>query len=565
MKKILLTTVLLISLMTQAQQSLFRFGKNSNLLTYNVYSYGATIDTSHLYLELFPDYYCYYDEPPHGNLIPGFANELSFVYFENDSLVRTLNYADTSYRCSSRLSRSDIEWTSRTEADGRTRHVCSVNSNRLELVMQDFGGRNASPLAYYGRLDGVLVEFWCNGQLQIELARVTKQVKKAASISADIPQRSVSYRQMNAVRQQRMIIRTRLFDDVQLCWGKQDNHIEKEIPFDSILHFAGGTLTLKRVQLPVLPSHYQTFVEIHQRSNGDAYDRTGSLFVVPMQKTHTFFDGINNHPDSLPTFAARDGQHYQGVVATDDYEPIVELVRFFTSFGVGKFNDRVKIDGLVWEDENYYKQEVTELSGCLQGDVLIGVWIGNYDGGGHRVTVDLKSYPNDYQWDSDDSCSEVIPLFNTCNVLEMAGQNYGRLFGTDSLTVRFAVREDDGNIRLRYITTGHGGWDGGDEFNPKPNTILVDGVPVFVFTPWRCDCGRYREWNPVSGNFWNSMSSSDFSRSGWCPGTATQPVYFDLPNLEAGEHTITVAIPQGEPLGESFSHWCVSGALLIER
>ena len=69
----------------------------------------------------------------------------------------------------------------------------------------------------------------------------------------------------------------------------------------------------------------------------------------------------------------------------------------------------------------------------------------------------------------------------------------------------------------------------------------------------------------MSGNFWNGLSSSDFSRSGWCPGTATQPVYFDLtPWSDGKEHTITVAIPQGKPIEGMFSHWAVSGALVIE-
>ena len=110
---------------------------------------------------------------------------------------------------------------------------------------------------------------------------------------------------------------------------------------------------------------------------------------------------------------------------------------------------------------------------------------------------------------------------------------------------------------------------GGDEFNPKTHILLIDGKPAFTFTPWRSDCGRYREWNPVSGNFWNGMSSSDFSRSGWCPGTATQPVYFDLIDYfrrqrlnPTGSHTLTVAIPQGEPQAGSFSHWCVSGVIV---
>ena len=390
-----------------------------------------------------------------------------------------------------------------------------------------------------------------------------------------------------------MVITTRVFDSVQLCWCGLNDHIDgnyrQNTPYDSVLHYAGGTLALKRIRLPQLPSHYQTFVELHQRSNGDAYDRTGSVFIIPgadVDLCPNFFDGINNHPDSLPLFIGRDGERYQGIrkgishlqqyrISSFMYWPPVELMRFFTPFGVGQFNDRVQIDGLDWQDEAYYKQEVTDLAHLLQGEVWIGVWIGNYDRGGHIVTLDIKSYPGDQTLPEDNQTNSPrsYSLFNTCNVLEMAGQNYGKLFATDSLTTEFSIWGSDTtrNIRLRYLATGHGGWGGGDEFNPKTHTILIDGKPAFTFTPWRSDCGRYREWNPVSGNFWNGMSSSDFSRSGWCPGTATQPVYFNISEYfrregipASGRHTLTVAIPQGEPQAGSFSHWCVSGVMLYE-
>jgi hypothetical protein len=393
----------------------------------------------------------------------------------------------------------------------------------------------------------------------------------------------ISNRELSNLKRQKMVVTTRIFDSVRLCWCGKNDHIEGNYrvntPFDSVLHYAGGTLALKRIQLPKLPAHYQTFLELHQRSNGDAYDRTGSVFVIPeayIDLKPNFFDGINNHPDSLPLFIGHDGEHYQGIRPSLShlrqyyhssfiYEPPVELMRFFTPFGVGQFNDRVQIDGLDWEDEAYYKQEVTDLAQLLQGEVWIGVWIGNYDKGGHTVTLEIKSFPGDTDPTlSESDYSQPRALFNTCNVLEMAGQNYGKLFGTDSLKVQFDIYDTNAHYRLRYIATGHGGWDGGDEFNPKTHTILLDGKPVFTHTPWRSDCGRYREWNPVSGNFWNGMSSSDFSRSGWCPETATQPVYFTLPKLSRGSHTITIAIPQGEPQAGSFSHWCISGVLIEE-
>jgi hypothetical protein len=118
---------------------------------------------------------------------------------------------------------------------------------------------------------------------------------------------------------------------------------------------------------------------------------------------------------------------------------------------------------------------------------------------------------------------------------------------------------------LRYVTTGHGGWDSGDEFVPKVNEILIDGRTVARYVPWRSDCGAYRRLNPASGNFWNGLSSSDYSRSGWCPGAAVSPMILPLPDLAPGRHTVRVTIPLGAPEGTSFSAWNVSGVLVGER
>ena len=147
----------------------------------------------------------------------------------------------------------------------------------------------------------------------------------------------------------------------------------------------------------------------------------------------------------------------------------------------------------------------------------------------------------------------------------MAGQDYATMFDVDKgLEVTFTLKQDCENVQLRYITTGHGGWGNGDEFVPKVNTIFLDDKKVFQFTPWRTDCGSYRLYNPASGNFANGLSSSDLSRSNWCPGTLTNPNYIDLGNLKAGTHTMRIHIPQGKPEGTSFSAWNVSGVLISD-
>jgi hypothetical protein len=138
------------------------------------------------------------------------------------------------------------------------------------------------------------------------------------------------------------------------------------------------------------------------------------------------------------------------------------------------------------------------------------------------------------------------------------------MFETDTLTVNVDIPEGLKSLKLRYISTGHGGWDGGDEFNPRLNEIFIDGRKYFSYIPWRTDCGMYRKYNPASGNFPNGMSSSDFSRSGWCPGSISNPEDIPLTGLSAGTHTIGVYIPIGKPEGSSFSSWNVSAVLIGE-
>ncbi|MBQ6096322.1 MAG: hypothetical protein IJK99_01125 [Bacteroidales bacterium] len=519
------------------------------------------------------------------NPIPGFADEWTLVDQTNDSIYYHYRYPDSTYCAVSTQSRNDIKWDTQIVDSKTTRYVTSINSNRIELLFDTKSKANINPLPYYGKFKGTLKQMIRNGLVQIELGDIISDKNTDSKLLQPSGIRKTGH-EISNIKRERMVITTHVFENEQICWGKEKPTLT-DIPFDTTLHYAGGTLILKRLKLPKLPAHYQTFVELRQRSNGDAYDRTGSVFVIPNAGTMhpTFLDAILYHPDSLPTVTGKNGERYQGIVPgisqmqkytayyqptssfhPGPYFPPVELMRFFTPFGVGKFNDRVRIDGLEWNNETFYKQEVTDLKPLLEGEVWIGCFIGNYDGGGHIVSLDIKSYPNDYEWTLESNGKHIVePLVNTCNVLEMAGQNYGRIFGTDSLTVSFWVAESNQKTTLRYISTGHGGWGGGDEFNPKENEIFIDGQKRFSHTPWRCDCGRYREWNPVSGNFWNGLSSSDLSRSGWCPGTATQPVYFDLTGLKPGNHTLTIAIPQGKPMEGGFSHWNVSATLIIEN
>lgn len=500
------------------------------------------------------------------NPIQGLAHETLYINYATKNLYRQLEYQNSeAYLATSTIPDNTLEIEGEEEVNGYKckKYRTSINSNTIELWVTEDLKMNATPILQFANLPGVLIKFQRNGSSITELSTIKSLNKKAKINTQPLANATqVTFRELDQIEKDKKVITTHIFNKERIHWGDTTKY-QSSMPFDTTIHFAGGTLILKRINLQVLPEHYQLFAELTTQSSGDAYDRTGSIFIIP-QDSITLYDALTKGIENIPYFTSKKENKYQGMIATPHYSPVVELIRFFTPFGVGHFNDRVQIDGLEWQEEVYYKQEITDLKPFLQGDVLIGAFIGNYDGGGHLLSLDLKAYPGDYVNQITPQRQWTLPLFNTCNVMEMAGQNYPHFFDTDTLSVTFEIPEGVNKLKLRYISTGHGGWGGGDEFNPKPNNIIIDDTIIYQYTPWREDCGRYREWNPVSGNFWNGLSSSDLSRSGWCPGTATQPTYIFLDNLEPGRHTIKVAIPQGQAEGGSFSSWSVSGVLIGE-
>jgi hypothetical protein len=441
----------------------------------------------------------------------------------------------------------------------------SLRSNSIDIWYTAESGVKGTPAMAYGIPDGLVLKVVRNGNYEIVATEVTflNQKDNESILPAEMGE-SLELPVYRHRITENLITTVNVFTNEQISFGNEINNptgTESEKTFK----YSAGTIILKKVKLPVVPDDTQLFIELYQHSAGDAYDRTGSVFMIPLDKEQSFLDGLKNGTKTMPAFHAKNGKSYHGVVSTESFSPIVEVLRFFTSFGIGKFNDKVTVYGQSWEDSTLYKQEVTELLPVLQGERWIGVFIGNYDKGGHRVSLKLKYYPGSMEIsDKPHKKYWIMPLFNTLNVMEMSGQEYGTMFENDSLKVDFNVPEGIKNVRMRYITTGHGGWGGGDEFNQKLNKVLLDSKILFQFTPWRSDCATFRKYNPASGNFWNGITSSDYSRSGWCPGTATNPVYYPVLDISPGKHQISVAIPIGKNEGGSFSSWNVSGVLIGE-
>ncbi|MDR3060424.1 MAG: hypothetical protein LBU84_20085 [Prevotella sp.] len=432
-----------------------------------------------------------------------------------------------------------------------------INSNTMEIWYTTNLGVKGSMQPGVAIPDGVVLKVIRNGQSEEKAIKI-ELINESYNLKPRLTGDALSAPAFNYRIQQSQVLSYDVFSNQSIYF--RDIPKVTALSDTEVMQFANGSIVLKKVKLPEDNKKYSIFAELAQHSEGDAYDRTGSIFIIPTDKKQTFFDGLLKGKEALPQYKDKNGDSYEGITVTPDYLPPLELMRFYTSFGVKGYN-HIQVADYNWPDSVVFKQEITDYAKLLKNEVWVGAWIGNYAKDGHNISLKIKYYPM-----GDRSEKEVYPLFTTTNIMEMAGQAYpAGLFRNDSLTMNFKTDVDLKDAYIRYISTGHGGWGGGDEFNPKLNEIFMDGTRLIAYTPWREDCGSYRELNPASGNFANGLSSSDLSRSGWCPGTVSYPVFIHIGDVKAGEHQLKVAIPVGDPEGSSLSYWCISGVLVGDK
>ena len=357
---------------------------------------------------------------------------------------------------------------------------------------------------------------------------------------------------------------------------------------DGIIRLVNGRIILKKINIPHYERNVKVDVKVRVASNGDRWDKSGSCFVLPRQSAINLMT-IAQGKAKFPEIDSTKLEKLIGVVAGKNYKPTVELMRFMTPFGVGHYSSNT--DSLSsrrrpvyipkWADHVEWQQDVTDLYSLLEDEAYVGVFIDTWTSEGYTASVQL-----DFK-ESPTTCDKLVrqhvePLVNTVYYI---GQSYPDIFARKPLSTTFTLPENARNVRLKYIVTGHGGHDGGDEFVPKENILSVDGKEIYRFTPWRDDCASFRRFNPATGVWLEKrtaayisdngyaekeveepVASSDFSRSNWCPGSDVMPEEVALGNISAGRHTFTVDIPKAQPInGDEMNHWLVSAYLVWDE
>lgn len=344
------------------------------------------------------------------------------------------------------------------------------------------------------------------------------------------------------------------------------------------LRLDAGRVLLKKVQLPNYQKHADVKLSVSLASNGDPWDKAGSIFIIPKSADFNILDieeGVIKEADFKDSLIGVKNT----VINGKTYKPAIELMRFMTPFGVGFFNENKKIKELKpvyipkWEKEVVWEQDLTHLLALLEDEVYIGVFIDTWSNLGYNISVTLdfkeSKIPNHIK-----TPPAVVPIINTTKYT--SNQHFFDDFSRKDLRVDFEMKTSYETAKLYYIATGHGGHAEGDEFTKKENVIRLNDTIIKQFIPWRDDCASYRRFNPTSGVWtekttWNGeeieerIASSDYSRSNWCPGSIVLPEIINLNGLSRGTHQLEFSIPEAQPIdGDMINYWMVSAYLVYD-
>jgi len=352
-------------------------------------------------------------------------------------------------------------------------------------------------------------------------------------------------------------------------------------PDSEVVRLQNGRIIFKKVTVPSFPEGTDVRIKLSLRSNGDRWDKSGSCFVVTHPDQISIID-VSKGEKEFPIASTID-EKFKGVKATDNYKPVVELLRFMTPFGVGHYsNDKGKHRKPVyipkWENEVVWENDISQLASKVSNTFFVGVWIDSWTKEGYMVDLSLI-YSNRPR-----KTVQVRSLVNTITYVN--GQSLPDFFANTTLEQSFELKKNVKKATLYYLTTGHGGHSGGDEFIKIKNSLRFNNKLVLDTVPWRDDCASFRRFNPTSGVWLKKdsasyidfeakaykikeieerIASSDLSRSNWCPGSYVKPYVVELGDLNAGKHTIQISIPATAAYDDKLNHWLVSAYITYEE
>lgn len=273
----------------------------------------------------------------------------------------------------------------------------------------------------------------------------------------------------------------------------------------------------------------------------DNYDRIGNVNLVFTEKGATTYD-------------------YNEVTR-------IEIGRFITPFMDLRVTDPDHVP-YVFELDNvtgiFHDEEITS-----NYDIWIELEVYGYQGGpgqgGAAAEIPICEGRNDVYMGSLDFTSTTDESIEEPNLLIPLEHKYElknyTLDGTDVLgetvrTLYFTLEEPVTDATIHLITSNHGANSGGEEYIRRWHYVYFDNDLVANYKPGGVSCVPFFEYNTQPSCIYYDCSTNPayprpdndaaWSWNNWCPGDKIPNRVIELGDLDAGEHSFKIDVPDAQ-------------------
>ena len=163
-----------------------------------------------------------------------------------------------------------------------------IRSNKIEVWYTDKAGFIGTPMINLVIPNALIVKVVRNGNFELVIDKVESlKGKNQASLLPDSWGEMVDAVAYKARITENYITTINVFDHEQISFGNEIKNPSGENT-NITYKYSNGTVILKKITLPDFGADHSIFAELVQYSNGDAYDRTGTVFIVPTDRPLSF-------------------------------------------------------------------------------------------------------------------------------------------------------------------------------------------------------------------------------------------------------------------------------------
>ena len=195
--------------------------------------------------------------------------------------------------------------------------VFKAFSNTIEVWYTNKTKAKGSPYKNYLPKNSLVLKIKINGNQRLIATNIRELDKKTDLFNPMDDAREITMAELRELQIKSRYVTMSVFKKQQINFDTKLETSELK-GVNKTFRCSNGTVILKRIILPEIAKEGASiFATLTNWSNGDAYDRTCSLFTIKNDQKKSVINAFEKGIKELPVYKDKNGKEYQGIVSTE--------------------------------------------------------------------------------------------------------------------------------------------------------------------------------------------------------------------------------------------------------